>query len=281
MKKSSPPVERCDLAPDLSISRVLTGMWQIADMEREGEALDPLATARAIEPYVAAGLTTFDMADHYGSAEVVAGTYRAELAGATPVQMLTKWVPEPGPVTRADVREAVRRALERLRADTLDLLQLHVWNYLDCLSHLQELREEGRVRHLGLTNFDTAHLRVVVESGFEVVSNQVSCSLVDRRASGSMAAYCLAHGVKLLAYGTLCGGFLSERWLDVPEPHEDELETWSQRKYKRFLDAAGDWSAFQNLLRTLQAGGVEQVLFSSVTADDVRFFAQEVMPAFA
>ncbi len=61
--------ERWDLAPDLSISRVLTGLWQIADMERDGRQLDLVATAREMGPYVDAGLTTFDMADHYGSAE--------------------------------------------------------------------------------------------------------------------------------------------------------------------------------------------------------------------
>ena len=59
-------VERWNLAPDLSISRVLTGLWQIADMEREGRELDLTATARAMGPYVEAGVTTFDMADHYG-----------------------------------------------------------------------------------------------------------------------------------------------------------------------------------------------------------------------
>ena len=252
-------MERCELAPGFSVARVLTGLWQIADMERSGQALDPLATARAMEPYVEAGFTTFDMADHYGSAEVIAGTYRAKLA-ADPgsVQLLTKWVPTPGPVRREEVRAAVERALERLQADAVDLLQFHTWNYhdlsyLDVLSWLHELQEEGLVRHLGLTNFDTAHLRVVVESGLPIVSNQVSYSLIDRRAAGAMTEYCAASGVKLLAYGTLAGGFLSDRWLGRPEPSDDDLATWSQRKYKRFLDAAGGWTVFQEVLRDLRA----------------------------
>ena len=261
MPRDEPAVERCELAPDLSIARVLTGLWQIADMERGGKTLDPLATARCMQPYVAAGFTTFDMADHYGSAEVIAGTYRAELAGDSPagdpgVQLLTKWVPEPGPVTHEQVRAAVRRALERLRTERIDLLQFHAWNYhdlsyVDCLRHLNELKQEGLIGHLGLTNFDTAHLRVLVASGFEIVSNQVSHSLIDRRAAGAMAAYCREHGVKLLAYGTLAGGFLTERWLGADEPSLEGLATWSQRKYKRFIDAAGGWQPFQHLLRTL------------------------------
>ena len=251
-------VERCELAPGFSVARVLTGLWQIADMERDGKTLEPLATARAMAPYVEAGFTTFDMADHYGSAEVIAGTYRTHVLQGGSVQMLTKWVPKPGPVTRTEVRDAIHRSLERLQTDSLDLLQFHTWNYhdlsyLDCLGHLQELRDEGIIGHLGLTNFDTAHLRVVVESGIEIVSNQVSHSLVDQRAAGAMEEYCRARGVRVLAYGTLAGGFLSDRWVDVPEPEGSQLHTWSQKKYKRFLDVAGGWEVFQRVLRTLRS----------------------------
>ena len=183
-------VERSELAPGFSVARVLTGLWQVADMERDGKALDPAAASEAMAAYVQAGLTSFDMADHYGSAEVIAGALRTRIPEPGAVQLLTKWVPKPGPVTRAQVRAAVHLALERLRTERLDLLQLHTWNwrdlgYLDCLTHLQELRDEGLIGHLGLTNCDTAHLRVVVESGFDVVSNQISYSLVDTRAARS------------------------------------------------------------------------------------------------
>ena len=60
-------VERMELAPGLDISRVLTGLWQIADMERQGSSVDLDDAAREMGRYVEAGLTTFDMADHYGS----------------------------------------------------------------------------------------------------------------------------------------------------------------------------------------------------------------------
>ena len=99
-------VERINLAPGLSVSRVLTGLWQIADMERDGRTIDLAQTAAAMRPYVDAGLTSFDMADHYGSAEDVAGIYR-DGPGGSRAQLLTKWVPKPGPVTREDVRGAI------------------------------------------------------------------------------------------------------------------------------------------------------------------------------
>jgi len=94
-------VERVALAPDLSISRVLTGLWQIADMERDGRALDSESAARSLRSYVDAGFTSFDMADHYGSAEIVASHLRDASSPAGPVQLFTKWVPKPGPLTLA------------------------------------------------------------------------------------------------------------------------------------------------------------------------------------
>jgi aryl-alcohol dehydrogenase-like predicted oxidoreductase/enamine deaminase RidA (YjgF/YER057c/UK114 family) len=244
------------LAPGLSISRVITGLWQIADMERDGATVDPEATAEAMRPYVDAGITTFDMADHYGSAEVVSGTYRAR-QGSGDAQFLTKWVPEPGPVTSDKVRSAVERARQRLRTDVLDLLQFHAWSYadpgwLDCLFHLQDLRDKGLIRHLGLTNVDTAHLRMALESGIEVVSNQISYSLLDSRARGDMAEFCERRGVGILAFGTVAGGLLTERWVGAEEPDAGALQTWSQMKYKRFIEAAGGWARFQDLLEVVR-----------------------------
>ena len=256
---SNPPdtaVERWDLAPDLSISRVITGLWQIADMERDGKELDLAATAREMEPYVEAGLTTFDMADHYGSAEEIAGLFRQE-HGADSAQLFTKWVPKPGPSSRADVRAAVERSLERMRADRLDLLQFHSWNYadpsyLDTLFFLQELKDEGLIRYLGMTNTDTAHLRLIINSGIDIASNQVCFSLLDQRArTNGMTELCDRHGITLLAFGAVAGGFLTERWLDQPEPRWDRLETWSEMKYGRFIREAGGWEALQGVLRAV------------------------------
>ena len=246
-------ISRTTLAPGLEISRVVTGLWQIADMERDGRAVDLDAAARAMTPYIEAGFTSFDMADHYGSAEIIAGRCRA-LGDPARLQLFTKWVPKPGPVSAADVRAAIERSLERLAMPAIDLLQFHAWNYadpawLDALVHLQDLKREGLIRHIGLTNVDAAHLRVVLASGIEVVSNQVSCSLIDRRAAGRLAAVCAEFGVGLLAYGTVCGGWLSEKWLGKDEPAWETDGTWSQMKYGRFIREAGGWPALQRVLR--------------------------------
>ncbi len=249
-------VEYCELASDLKISRVLTGLWQVADMERGGKTLDPKKTARFMKSYADLGFSSFDMADHYGSAEIIAGVYKKEFSDGRPVQLLTKWVPKPGSITKKDVREAVATALVRLNADAIDLLQFHAWSYadpswLDALYWLEELKAEGLLRHIGLTNFDAPHLNIVLESGIKVVSNQISYSLLDQRACGEMAEVCEKHGVKILAFGTVAGGFLSERWLGKAEPALTDELTWSQMKYKRFIDVAGGWAKFQDLLKTV------------------------------
>ena len=251
------PVERIVLAPDLEITRVITGLWQVADMERAGRALDLDATAAAMVPYVESGFTTFDMADHYGSAELIAGRHRAAHP-SPPTQLFTKWVPKPGPISAADVRQAVERAVDRMQGSPIDLMQFHAWTFadahwLDALWHLADLRKEGLIRHLGVTNFDAAHLRIAVASGIPVLTNQVSFSLLDQRAAGRLSDVCLQYGVKLLAYGTVAGGLLSARWQARPEPPTDDLKTWSLMKYGRFMQAAGGWAALQRVL-TVTAG---------------------------
>ncbi|MEM8664867.1 MAG: aldo/keto reductase, partial [Pseudomonadota bacterium] len=115
------------------------------------------------------------------------------------------------------------------------------------------LREEGMIRELGVTNFDAAHLRVALSDGVPIASNQVSFSLIDRRAREDLAALCAETGTQLLAYGTLCGGFLTDRWLDKPEP--EDVPDWSGMKYRRFIETAGGWDALQRVLRAAKTVG--------------------------
>jgi aryl-alcohol dehydrogenase-like predicted oxidoreductase/enamine deaminase RidA (YjgF/YER057c/UK114 family) len=241
-------MERIQIAVDLEISRVVTGLWQVADMERSGKTLDPILAAKELAAYAEAGFDTFDMADHYGSAEEIIGCL-SSLRGT--FTAFTKWCPEPAPMTAGVVRAAVDRARGRMHRDRVDLMQLHWWMYehpayLDALRELAKLRDEGSIGHIGLTNFNTDHLRLVLACGIPIVTNQVCVSLLDRRALGCMTTLCREHGVKLLAYGTLGGGFLSERYLDVPEPRD--IHDWSKLKYGRFIAQIGGWSALQRIL---------------------------------
>ena len=123
-------VPRVDLQ-GLSVPRLLIGLWQVADLEREGGAgLDQARAVADLQAYCDAGLTAFDMADHYGSAELLFGELCARVNSAVG---FTKWVPQPGAAhaTAAAVDAAVRRALTRMGVARLPLLQFHTWDYCD------------------------------------------------------------------------------------------------------------------------------------------------------
>ncbi|WP_413716994.1 aldo/keto reductase [Silicimonas sp. MF1-12-2] len=250
MDKPSRP-DRLRLSDRLEISRVLTGLWQVADIEKNGEIIDPETGAGWLEAYASQGFDTFDMADHYGSAEIIAGHLLARGASPRPL-VFTKWCPAPGDMTQDVVRAGVQERLDRLGVDRVDLLQFHWWSFqhpawLDALHELNRLRDEGLIAEIGVTNFDAAHLQVALSDGIPILTNQVSFSLLDRRAAGPLSDLCKNTETRLLAYGTLCGGFLSDRWLGKQEPKE--ISDWSKMKYKRFIDTAGGWEAFQGILR--------------------------------
>lgn len=244
--------DRTTLAGGLDISRLVCGLWQVADLEKDGTVLDPEKAADALDAYARNGFDTFDMADHYGSAEIITGRLLARhSADSRPPVAMTKWCPEPGAMTPELVRAGVTDRLTRLGVDKVDLLQFHWWSFehpawLDALHEMTRLRDEGLIGAIGLTNFDAAHLALALADGVPVATNQVSFSLVDRRAAGPLAELCARTGVKLFAYGTLCGGFLSKKWLGQPEPAS--MPDWSRSKYKRFIDTAGGWTAFQGIL---------------------------------
>lgn len=251
--KMSPPA-RITLAPGLEICRIIMGMWQVSGEHGAVQRAEALDSMRA---HVEAGFTTFDAADHYGPAEVLIGEYSADSGEPERAfEAFTKWVPEPQPMDRAEVVAAVERARRRMRCEVIDLMQFHWWDYADSrpltgLRYLDALRREGRLRHLGLTNVDCAHLERIVDAGIEVVSNQVQYSIVDTRPGQRMVETCRARDVRLLAYGTLCGGFLADRYRGRPEPDLERLESASLRKYKKMIDAWGGWALFQELLDVL------------------------------
>jgi aryl-alcohol dehydrogenase-like predicted oxidoreductase/enamine deaminase RidA (YjgF/YER057c/UK114 family) len=244
--------DRIALTKDLSISRIVCGLWQVADIEKNGTTIDPDKGADALQAYASGGFDTFDMADHYGSAELITGRLLSRFQGEKRPVAFTKWCPEPGPMSADVVRRGVEERLTRLGVDKIDLLQFHWWSFehpawLDALHEMQRLREDGLIGAIGLTNFDAGHLALALADGIEIATNQVSFSLVDRRAAGLLSDLCAKSGVKLLAYGTLCGGFLSDKWLGQPEPLD--IPDWSRSKYKRFIDTSGGWEAFQGILR--------------------------------
>ncbi len=249
-------VERFELAPGYEIPRLIRGGWQLAGDHGEvdrGRAIDDMAE------FAAAGIDAFDCADIYTGVEEIIGEFRARDAR---LRVHTKFVPDLAILDQVDeayVRRINERSRQRLRCDALDLVQFHWWDYavpglLKVAGWLAQLQREGRVRHLGGTNFDTAHTRQMLEAGIALVSMQVQYSLLDRRPAGALSQLCAQSPLKLLCYGTLAGGFLTDRWLGQPEPqpHSQSLTNRSLVKYKLIIDDFGGWEAFQELLHILR-----------------------------
>ncbi|MBO1348507.1 MAG: aldo/keto reductase [Hormoscilla sp. GUM202] len=250
---------RLQLTSDLNICRILNGMWQVSGGHGR---IDRKKAIESMFDYMDASFTTWDLADHYGPAEDFIGEFRRQLRAQrgeealSNLQAFTKWVPRPAKMTKQLVEKNIDIARQRMGVEAIDLMQFHWWeyrdkNYLDALKYMAELQSEGKIKHLALTNFDTEHLQIITDAGIKIVSNQVQFSLVDRRPLVKMVEFCQAHDIKLLAYGTVCGGLLSEKYLGQPEPGSFSLATVSLRKYKNMVDAWGGWNLFQELLATL------------------------------
>ncbi|PKU66303.1 flagellar radial spoke protein 5 [Dendrobium catenatum] len=247
----------------LVICRILNGMWQTSG---GWGRIDRDDAVEAMLSYADAGLNTFDMADHYGPAEDLYGIFINRVRRERPpefleeIRGLTKWVPPPVKMTSDYVRDNINISRKRMDVASLDMLQFHWWDYsntgyLDALKHLADLKEEGKIKTLALTNFDTERLHIILENGIPVVSNQVQHSVIDMRPQRKMAELCGLTGVQLITYGTVMGGLLSEKFLDVnlSIPFAGpSLNTPSLQKYKRMVDAWGNWGLFQTLLQTLK-----------------------------
>jgi len=250
-------VPRVELAPGYSMSRVLKGGWQLAGGHgpvTESAALDDM------DRFVEAGITTFDCADIYTGVEALIGRWLVRRKGrpGPGVQIHTKYVPDLDRLpthSRADVVRGVDRSLARLGVERLDLVQLHWWDYgvagyVDAALWLDEQRRAGKIRHIGLTNFDRQRVSEIVGAGAATSSHQVQYSVIDRRPAAGLSAYCAEKEIGLLCYGAVAGGFLSDRYLGRPDP-VPPLENRSLVKYRLIIEEFGGWDRFQEMLAAL------------------------------
>jgi aryl-alcohol dehydrogenase-like predicted oxidoreductase len=254
-------MERVSLAPGYEISRIVRGGWQLAGGHG---AIEP---ERAVDDLLAAfdaGITTFDCADIYTGVEAIHGRLRERLLAErgrdalSRLRIHTKLVPDLArlaTVDKAHVEAIVDESLRRLRTERLDLVQFHWWDYAvprycEVVTWLDALRRAGKIEHVGITNFDTERMREILATGVPLLSAQVQYSVLDTRIEHSLGPLANERGVALICYGTVAGGFLSERWLGVAEP-APPLENRSLTKYKLIIDDFGGWDLFQDLLTVL------------------------------
>ncbi|ORY57432.1 aldo/keto reductase [Pseudomassariella vexata] len=251
------------------VPRLFNGLWQLSSPAWGSGTAEKQEAA--LLSLVKCGLTTADMADHYGDAELVYGDFRNKLPAQVKnkTYAATKWCvfgPINRPVTSDWVLDAVKDRCRRL-GGRVELLQFH-WHdyeakqYLDVLVELVSITKSHPelVSTIGLCNFDSDHVEEACEyllskiGAVGIVTNQVQFSLLDSRPLQLMCAVCTKYDLKLLTYGSFCGGFLSEKWLNQPAPEvysETSQLTPSQRKYFDMINKWGTWADFQALLDVL------------------------------
>ena len=249
-------IPRLSIDGGYDISRIIKGGWHLAG---DHGAIDKTQALADMAAFVEAGITTFDCADIYTGVEQMIGDFRrAYPEHAAQIQIHTKFVPDLADLPRVDapyVARIIDRSLQRLGVDRIDLVQFHWWDYetpryVDVALELDRQRRAGKIARLGATNFDVPHLSAMVEAGVPIATHQIQYSLLDQRPQNGMVDYCRTHQMALLCYGTVAGGFLSERWLGQAEP-AGPLTNRSLVKYKLIIDDFGGWDAFQGLLGAL------------------------------
>jgi len=258
-------IDRFDLGAGYLISRVIKGGWQLSAGHGKRISPDPVGDMIA---FARQGIDTFDCADIYTGVESLIGEFLARNTAGdhpVPVKVHTKYVPdfdELRGLGRRDVERDIDRSLRRLRQERLDMVQFHWWDtgvpgYVEAAGWLRELQQAGKIDRLSLTNFNTRVTREILEAGIPLASSQVQYSLVDSRPDKGLVDLCAANGMHLLCYGTLAGGFLSDRWLGATDPLADSttFENRSLAKYRLIIEEAGGWALFQSLLETLAAIG--------------------------
>ncbi len=250
-------VEKIEIAPDYFISRILKGGWQLAgghgNISRE-------AAIKDMKAYLNAGITTFDCADIYTGVEELIGKFVKDFKIKVPdeLQIHTKYVPDLAllpAIKPKDTEVIIDRSLQRLGIERLNLVQFHWWDYdvpkyVETALVLQKLQKKGKIQYIGVTNFDVIRLQEILAAGVKITSSQNQYSIIDARPEKKLIHFAKANNIKLLCYGTVAGGFLSEKYLNKKEPKEP-LENRSLTKYKLIIDDFGGWELFQELLKTL------------------------------
>ncbi|QKC85908.1 aldo/keto reductase [Mesorhizobium sp. NZP2077] len=183
------------------------GTWKMGeDSRRRADEVSALKLGLDL------GITLIDTAEMYasgGAEEVVAEA----IAGRRDETFLVSKV-LPSNASRAGVQRACENSLKRLRTDRIDLYLLH-WPgsvpLAETVEAFEALRKAGKIRHWGVSNFDTEEMEdlVSVANGGNVQTNQVLYNLVRRGLEFDLAHWSRQRGIPLMAYSPVEQGALA------------------------------------------------------------------------
>jgi myo-inositol catabolism protein IolS len=201
---------------DIQISPILMGLWQAGKDMWVG--IDDRQTTRAIRAAWDAGITTFDTAAAYGkghSERILASAtrdIRDKLVYATKVFA--------NHLKHDQVQAACHRSLKNLQTDYIDLYQIH-WPsgsfgtrlvpIAETMEALNDLKQQGKIRSIGVSNFSRAQLQEALEYG-QIDSLQPPYSLFWRHVEKEAMSFCIQNNITILAYAPMAQGLLTGKF---------------------------------------------------------------------
>ena len=224
-----------DLVPlgktDLMITTVGVGAWAWGDRMVWGYGGSSYSDAdirEAFDVSLANGTNWFDTAEIYGMGR--SERFLGKFLPTTTKEVLvaTKFFPFPWRVRKEALLRRLKKSLERLQLNQVDLYQIHMpfgqWSKPAYVSALAEAVHAGLTRAVGVSNFNTEKTRLANETlqaaGVPLASNQVEYSLLDRRIEkNGLLDYCLKNDITVIAYSPLAKGMVTGKYgPDNPPP---------------------------------------------------------------
>ena len=260
------------LGGNLEVNRLGFGAMRITGRGIWGEPADPEEAKRVLRRCVELGINLIDTADSYGPdvSERLIGETLAPYPEGVVIATKAGFV-RPGPGDwRTDgrpehIREAIEGSLKRLKLETIDLYQLHRIDPRvpaeESLGTMSELRDEGKVRHVGLSEIGVDELRQAQEV-LPISSVQNRYNLTDRGSEAVLEA-CEADGIAFIPWFPLASGTLSRPGGPVDEIASNHDATpgqialaWLLRRSPVMLPIPGT-SSVGHLEENVAAAGIE------------------------
>ena len=208
---------------DIEVSVIGFGAWQIGGKpfwESKGDAASMAAVSAALDH----GITLFDTAPVYGfgRSETLIGSAlksaRDKVVIATKCGLLWSSEEESGiyrSLKPESVRREVEQSLKRLSTDYIDIYQIHWPSPRDpleaTLEVMDRLKEEGKIRAIGVSNFETERVKSAMEV-MRIDSIQPKYNLLEREAETELLPYCQEKNISVLVYSPLASGLLTGKY---------------------------------------------------------------------
>lgn len=285
--------ERLIPGTELRVSVVAFGSWAIGG-EHWGDDVDDASSKEAVRAALDEGVTLFDTAPLYGRGHAdeilreALGSRIRDVTVATKVGPRYEGEHPVSDLSPENLRRDVEASLRRLGVDTIDLLQVHWPDELGTpleasLEALIALRDEGKVRYLGLCNYDAASLERAASLA-PIVVLQTPISWIRREYLHDLAPAVAKTGVGVLAYETLARGLLTGKHRSLPRFPESDMRRRDPRfwaagfarlaprveQLRRKAEELGTTPAALAIAWTLRQPGVTSAIVGAKRAAQVR-----------